>query len=224
VSAGITAADAGEHINMQLAYGLGHANILNEFDISDMAMAVNLGHIDRQATNLLYRLSQTVLQEADPETIMAELAPAMERILSGSPTLSIDPFAFSMTEGSVSGTLAVAVDATALPTGQLADLQNIGSAMTALNADLNLRASKPLAQRIAALIMANQAGELPGPDGEPLPPDQVEAMMSAQSVQVMGLLAAQGLVVDDGDAYTTSVTLTNGAATVNGQPLPPFGL
>jgi uncharacterized protein YdgA (DUF945 family) len=48
-------------------------------------------------------------------------------------------------------------------------------------------------------------------------------MAEAQSGLILAMLVGQGVLVEDGDSYRSALKLTNGALTLNGNPLP-FGL
>jgi uncharacterized protein YdgA (DUF945 family) len=48
-------------------------------------------------------------------------------------------------------------------------------------------------------------------------------MAEAQSGLMLAMLVGQGVLVEDGDGYRTSLDYTDGALTLNGSPLP-FGL
>jgi uncharacterized protein YdgA (DUF945 family) len=124
-----------------------------------------------------------------------------------------------MSEGNLNGRLTVTLDRDALPTGRLTDLQDLGTAMAALSADLELTASKRLAERLAALVIANRLALVPGPNGEPMSPEDIETMAATQAGIMLIGLTAQGILVDEGDSYSTSIQFTNGQPTANGQPL-----
>ena len=87
-----------------------------------------------------------------------------------------------------------------------------------VNADANVRVSKALAAKLAKLAAQMQIGN----DGT-VPPDQLEYMAEAQSGLMLTMLVGQGVLLDDGDGYRSSLQFADGALTLNGKPLP-FGL
>ena len=58
---------------------------------------------------------------------------------------------------------------------------------------------------------------------ESIPPDQLDYMAEAQSGFMLTILVGQGMLIEDGDNYRSSLDYTDGALTLNGGPLP-FGL
>jgi uncharacterized protein YdgA (DUF945 family) len=219
----MAASPDGDLLAMQAVYRIGAITIPGQFELTDLALGLNLSNIDMEAANELYRLSSTLSQTVDPAAVTAMLMPVAERVLANDPVMSIEPIEFSMSEGDASGSVTVTFNSAAMATGQLTDLEDPAVAMAAINGDIDLTASKALAHRIAAMVLAAQTaalGPLPGPDGEPLSPAEINAMMEAQAPIVFLGLAAQGMLVDSGDTYTTSIRLENGQLTANGQPMP----
>lgn len=220
----VAESDSDELVDFEAVYRIGHISVPGTFEVSDVALGLHFDHIDADALNEFYRNSST-FQNPDPEAVLAAVMPIAESILASDPVISIEPFAFAMPEGNFDGSVTVSFNSAALPTGRLTDLQNPAIAMSAVNANVALSASKPLAHRLAAMILAMQtaaAGPLPGPDGEPLSQAELTAMMEAQAPALFLGLTDQGVLADDGTDYTTAIRLENGALTANGQPLP-FG-
>jgi uncharacterized protein YdgA (DUF945 family) len=54
----------------------------------------------------------------------------------------------------------------------------------------------------------------------PVPPEQLAAQAEAQASLVLLLISSQGLIVDQGDTWTTTFSLENGVPTANGRPIP----
>ena len=87
-----------------------------------------------------------------------------------------------------------------------------------VNAKAEVRLSKPLAAELATLAARVQLG------GDPsIPPDQLDYMAEAQSGLMLTMLTGQGVLIEEGDSYVSSIDYTDGAATLNGNVLP-FGL
>jgi uncharacterized protein YdgA (DUF945 family) len=61
---------------------------------------------------------------------------------------------------------------------------------------------------------------MPNPDGSLPTPAEIEMQQQAQLSFVLLALTAQGMLVDTGETYTTSIRLENGEATANGQLIP----
>jgi uncharacterized protein YdgA (DUF945 family) len=91
-------------------------------------------------------------------------------------------------------------------------------ALGLFNAKADLRVSRVLAAQLAAFSARMQLG------GDPsIPPDQLEYMAEAQSGLMLTMLVGQGVLVEDGDHYRSAIDYTDGALTLNGNPVP-FGL
>jgi uncharacterized protein YdgA (DUF945 family) len=210
---------AGANTELKIVYGLGSLTVPGQISMTDFALGLNLMHIDNSAVLALQNVMKSVQPGANEAQLMAAMAPVLGQIVKGSPTLSIDPMRFSMPEGKFEGHLSVAVNGDLLPSDSAATLQNPMAIVSALTAECELKASKGLIGRIAGLVMQNDMPPTT-PAGEPIPPDQRAAMASAQVDQVLVALSAQGILVDNGDSYSTMLKFANGQATANGQPVP----
>jgi hypothetical protein len=87
-----------------------------------------------------------------------------------------------------------------------------------VNADAEVRLSKLLAADLATLSARLQLGA-----DESVPPDQLEYMAEAQSGLILTMLVGQGVLIEDGEGYRSSVEFRDGTITLNGNALP-FGL
>jgi uncharacterized protein YdgA (DUF945 family) len=160
---------------------------------------------------------------ADQTALVETVMPLLEQIVAGSPELTLDPMQFSLPEGTFSGRVHIGLDSSALPTGSINDLMNPAVALAAVNADADLTATKTLVHMIAGLVVGQDVPPMNGLDGQPLPPEQVAAMIDAQVAQSLVMLTTFGIVSDSGANYSCSVRLADGALTANGQPVPlPF--
>lgn len=219
IAATVTANDDEAYLDMDLVYELAALDTRG-FELGDLALGVRLGHIDAEAANGLQNLAQAVPDTTDAEALRAYMLPLGDRILAGQPTLTLEPVHFTTPDGELDGRLSVAIDSAALPGGTIDDLQNPDVLRQALSADLELTASRPLAEWLAGLVMLQQLAPPPGQAGPDMTPEQRRQMAGVQGSLVLGALAAQGLLLDDGDAYSTMISLSDGALTANGQPLP----
>ena len=160
---------------------------------------------------------------ADTSALVAEILPQFDRIVAGSPELTIDPLQFALADGDFDGRLHIGIDGSALPSGSVNDFMNPAVARQALTASADLRASKSLVEMLARLVAVQSMPAMTGPDGEPLPPDQLLAMVDARVAQQIGQLTAFGLIRDDGEDLSCTMSLEGGELTANGQPVPlPF--
>jgi uncharacterized protein YdgA (DUF945 family) len=65
------------------------------------------------------------------------------------------------------------------------------------------------------------ADQLPqtSPAGQPIDPDQLANMAAGQATLMLGMLSAQGIVVDTGDSFRARLEFRDGQLLANGQPL-----
>ena len=85
------------------------------------------------------------------------------------------------------------------------------------NAELNM--SKTLAGELATLAARLQIAQT----DPTIPPEQLDYMAEGQSGLMLTMLVGQGVLLEDGDGYRSSLQFADGALTLNGKPLP-FGL
>jgi len=210
------------HFDTEVIYRLGRMAIGGAFEISDAALGLRASHLDIGAVNEIIEAASS-MQMSNAATMVERLMPQIDRIAAGSPELTIDPLRFSVAEGSFNGRLHLRLDGTALPTGSLNDFRNLGLALRSIDADAEITAAKPLVERFARLVAAQDMPAMSGPDGGPLPPEQVAAMVDAEVAQTLGVLTTFGLLRVSGNDFSSAVALKDGALTANGQPVPlPF--
>jgi uncharacterized protein YdgA (DUF945 family) len=116
------------------------------------------------------------------------------------------------------GRIEITTNPDRLPKAGTLTLDNPLLLVSLVNTDANVRVSKALATKLARLAAQMQIGN----DGT-VPPDQLEYMAEAQSGLLLTMLVGQGVLLEDGDGYRSSLQFADGALTLNGNPLP-FGL
>jgi uncharacterized protein YdgA (DUF945 family) len=149
---------------------------------------------------------------------LVALGPHLERALQAAPSLTLDPIRFRYDDEPFDGRVEITTNTPQLPAAGTLSFDNPLFILGLLNVDANLQVSKALAAELATLSAKMQLGSDPS-----IPLDQLDYMAEAQSGLMLTMLIGQGVLVEDGDGYRTSVQLTNGAVTLNGNPLP-FGL
>ena len=210
------------HFDAEVIYRIGRMAFAEAFEISDAALGLRLGHLESDAVNGIVEAASS-MQMTDPTAMVASVMPLIDRIVAGSPELTIDPLQFTLAEGDFNGRLHLGLNGSALPTGSINDFMNPAVAIQAITADAEITAAKPLVEMIAKFVTTQNMPAMTGPDGGPLPPEQLAAMVDAQVAQSLGMLAALGLLRDSGNDYTCTVAFQDGALTANGQPVPlPF--
>jgi uncharacterized protein YdgA (DUF945 family) len=212
----VTEHEGGAHIDMHAALGADGLSVIDTFSLSNAAFGIGLRHFDAVAVYELQSLAKSMSPGADEAQVIALMMPIFDRIVAGDPALSLEPIRFSMPDGEFDGRLDLMLDSSVLPTGSVADLEDSQVAMQAIAANLELNCSKQLARDLMTLSLSQQMSAQMGPDAPPLPPEQVEAMVDGQ----LAALVAQGMLTDDGDSYSTTITFADGVATINGTALP----
>ena len=212
--------DAGTYIDVQAFYRLGKFDAAGLFSIGDFDLSIDLNHLEAEAAAVLYELYREQISLPPFEQDLSVLEAPLARLLAGEPTLTINPLHFAMAGGEFNATANVSLDNDALPTGGMRDFQDLMVLQQGLVMDLDMTASKRLVEYLGGMLMEQQLAFVTGPDGQPMPLDQIQAMASAQLNLMLTGLAAQGLLVDEGDSYSMAFQLNNGTATANGQPIP----
>jgi uncharacterized protein YdgA (DUF945 family) len=138
--------------------------------------------------------------------------------LQAAPRLTLEPIRFRYDNEPFDGRVEVTTNTSQLPAAGTLSFDNPLFILGLLNVTANMQLSKPLAAELATLSARMQLGSDPS-----IPLDQLDYMAEAQSGLMLTMLIGQGVLVEDGEGYRTAFALSNGAVTLNGNPLP-FGL
>ena len=130
----------------------------------------------------------------------------------------LDPLRFRYGGEPFDGRVEVTTNPERLPPAGTLSLDNPLMMLGLVDTKADVRLSKTLAGQLATLGARMQLGSDPT-----IPPDQLDYMAEAQSGLMLTMLVGQGVLIEDGDGYRTSVDYTDGTMTLNGNPLP-FGL
>jgi uncharacterized protein YdgA (DUF945 family) len=205
-------------LEMRMNYDLDSMRI-EESEVTAATIGMAMRNVDVAALEAYGAAARDAASAgADPATIMASLGPQLERALQAEPRLTLEPIRFRLDDEPFEGRIELSTNAARLPPAGTLDLGNPLLVLGLMNTDAEMRASKALAQKLATLAARLQLGS----DGG-VPPEQLDYMAEAQSGLLLTMLVGQGVLVDDGDGYRSSLRFTNGALTLNGNPLP-FGL
>jgi uncharacterized protein YdgA (DUF945 family) len=208
---------SGELLEMRVDYGL-DALRLEDNEIAAGALGVTVRNVDVAALEAYSAAAAEAASSGDPTTILVALGPHLERALQAAPSLTLDPIRFRYDDEPFDGRVDITTNTPQLPAAGTLSFDNPLFILGLLNVDASLQVSKALAAELATLSAKMQLGSDPS-----IPLDQLDYMAEAQSGLMLTMLIGQGVLVEDGDGYRTSVQLTNGAVTLNGNPLP-FGL
>jgi len=209
---------AGELVEMRVKYDVDSVRV-EDNELTGGALAFTVRNLDAAAVEAYSAAAgDAAAAGADATTIAAALGPHLERALKAGPSLTVDPIRFRYGGEPFEGRVEVTTNPERLPAAGTLSLENPLLLLGLVNTKADLRLSKILAGELATLGARLQLGADPT-----VPPDQLEYMAEAQSGLMLTMLVGQGVLVEDGDSYRTSLDYANGALTLNGNALP-FGL
>jgi len=223
LSGKLTRDEADDRLTIAGRYAAASIAAGEDFKIDDAEIVLTLADIDGAAARDYYVIMQE-MRAADPPAnqaaLLDTLTPVLDRIAAAGPSLILDPLRFSMPEGRFEAAVTATLDTSGLPPGQAVDLRNIAVLFGAVSIAADATVAKPLARRLAVAAMQAQLAA----SDESAAPGQNEGMAEARAGFVLVGLVGQGLLEDAGDSYSTSIEFRDGALTVNGAPMPLFGL
>ena len=204
--------DSGELLDVQVDYDLESVRV-EDSALTGAKLAMAIRNLDVAALEAYSAAASNLAgTTTNPEEIVAELAPQLDRALRAGPSLAIDPLRFRFDDEPFEGRITVTTNPANLPPAGALNLDNPLLVLGLIDTDAEVRLSKPLALQFATLAAQQQLGA-------DVPPDQREYMAEAQSGLILTMLIGQGMLVEDGNDYRSAFKLTNGALTVNGNPV-----
>ena len=209
---------AGELFEMHVTYDVDSVRLEGNEGTAG-AVAVTVRNLDVAAVEAYgAAASDAAAAGVDPASIAASLGPHLERALRRSPSLTLDPIRFRYDGEPFDGRVELTTNTARLPDAGTFSLDNPLLLAGLVNAKADVRVSKALAAELATLAARLQLG------GDPsIPPDQLDYMAEAQSGLMLTMLVGQGVLIEEGDVYVSSIDYADGTATLNGNALP-FGL
>lgn len=208
---------ANELLEMRATYDLESARI-DDNEVTAGVIGIAVHNVDAAAIEAYGALAADAATAGDAAAIAAALGPHVERALKAGPSLTLDPIRFRYDGEPFDGRIEVAANPAKLPPAGTLSLDNPLLLLGLVDTNAELRVSRVLAGQLATLGARMQLA------GDPtIPPDQLEYMAEAQSGLMLTMLVGQGVLLEDGDGYRTSIAFSDGALTLNGNPLP-FGL
>jgi uncharacterized protein YdgA (DUF945 family) len=207
-------------LDMQVTYGLDRLHVAeNEVTGATLGLAVHNFDVEtfQHYTATMRQLAASPTP-ADPQSAIAGLRADVQRALAAGPSLVLDPLRFAFDGEPFEGRVELVTDPAKLPPGGVTDLDP-SVILRVVNGNADVKLSKALARRLVALAAEMQFR------GDPrMPPEQMKYMAEAQAGLMLVQLVNQSFLVEDGDVYRAALKYTDGAMTLNGNPLPFFGL
>jgi len=213
------AIDAAEELlEMRINYELESLRV-EDSELTAAAIELTVRNLDVAAVEAYSAAAaDAAASGADPATIAAALGPQLERALKAAPSVTLDPIRFRYGGEPFEGRVEITTNPNRLPPAGTLSLESPLMLLSVVDTKADLRMSKALAGELATLAARMQLSSDPT-----ISPDQLEYMAEAQSGLALTMLVGQGILVEDGDGYRTSLVYADGALTLNGNPLP-FGL
>jgi uncharacterized protein YdgA (DUF945 family) len=209
---------AGELLEMRVNYDVDSVR-LEENELTAGSLVLMIRNLDVAAVEAYgAAASDAAAAGADPATLAASLGPHLERAIKAGPSLTLDPFRFRYDGEPFDGRIEVNTNPARLPPAGTLSLDNPLMMLGVVNTKADVRLSKTLAGQLATLGARMQLGA-----DATIPPEQLDYLAEAQSGLMLTMLVGQGVLIEDGDVYRASLDFTDGALTLNGNPLP-FGL
>jgi uncharacterized protein YdgA (DUF945 family) len=206
---------AGELLQMRINYDLDSLRV-EDAELTAAALALTVRNLDVAAVEAYSAAAaDAAVSGADASAIAAAIGPHLERALKAGPSLTFDPIRFRYGGEPFDGRVEVTTNPDRLPPAGTLSLENPLMLLGLVNTKADLRLSKALAGELATLAARMQLGTDPT-----IPPDQLDYLAEAQSGLALSMLVGQGILVEDGDGYRSSLDYTDGAMTLNGNPLP----
>jgi uncharacterized protein YdgA (DUF945 family) len=208
---------AGELLEMRVTYDVDTLRV-EDNEVTAASVGVAVRNLDVAAVEAYSAAATDAAAGADAATLAASLGPLLERALKAGPSLTLDPLRFRYDGEPFEGRIEITTRPEQLPPAGTLRLDNPLMLLGLIDTKADLRLSKTLAGQLATLAARVQLS------GDPtIPPDQLDYMAEAQSGLMLTLLVGQGVLIEDGEGYRTSVEFTDGSLTLNGN-LMPFGL
>ena len=152
-------------------------------------------------------------REPMPQRSRQRSARYLERALKAGPSLTLDPIRFRYGGEPFDGRIEVTTNPERLPPAGTLSLDNPLMMLGLVDTKADVRLSKTLAGQLATLGARMQLGSDPT-----IPPDQLDYMAEAQSGLMLTMLVGQGVLIEDGEGYRTSVDYTDGTHDAERQP------
>lgn len=190
------------------------------FDMSleDVKVVFEFERISLAFWDSYTRKAQELSESGDMAAIGNEMfGIMMTELLPAGPSLSIPELRFTTQDGSMNLTADFDVSPDA---AQSADPMSI---IQHISLQLDATADKPLALSLSEQSTLKELQAEQFENGEMVDDEALETQAKDMAEMKLNMLVVQGLLVEDRDRYKTSFSFKDGAATLNGQPMPlPF--
>lgn len=207
--------DSGELISGSVIYAADSFVAGQEFSLANAEISAVVTNLSIDALETYYE-TMLSLDPNDPLAALGALQTIGSQLFERNPTFALSPVRFEYNGEPFTAHIEVRTSDAAQ--GSI-DFMNPMMLASLLEVSADATASKTLAAELASMIVQGQLAAAFA--GEELPPGQDIAQIAQQQAEVMlTTFVGQGLIVEVGDNYTTTIEYANGEITVNGTPLP----
>ena len=216
ISADADVDDAGELMRASLSYKADSVEAEPEIVVTNAELTIGIENFAVAALNA-YNEALATLDPNDPFAALGFVRELGAQLLERDPSIEIAPLRFEYLGEPFNANIELR---TAPGAGQGGiDLANPMLLAGLFEVSADAVVSKTLAQEIATMVVEGQLSAALA--DQELPPGESIAQMAAQQAEVMlATFAAQGLILETGDTYTTNIEYAGGEITINGTPLP----
>ena len=110
-----------------------------------------------------------------------------------------------------------------MPKDKAANLSNPFALLGAVQLDANVKLSKVLAQKWAALSTRKKLAAANVQSETPMTDEELNTQAKSQADMQLNMMTIQKVLLDDGESYSTKLIFKGGELLVNDQPMPlPF--
>ena len=215
--------EAGDKISMEADYFVGDISGIPEMAWSDLRFNLGLSEISLEAMYAYVEITRNMgfVSQDNAGAFLAEMQAIVFQVLSGSPSLSVDPFAFSVNGEPFVAQLRVDFDGAALPPGSTLDMLvgNPALWMSALSGKSHVETSEAMANLIAGNFVKARLSTSLGPESEVSVAD-IASLASAQSRMMIDNFVQQGMIKRSGGTLSSDISYHNGELIVNDTPFP----
>ena len=151
---------------------------------------------------------------AQEQQVREDLLAMIPLFFASKPQLMFEQLRFSLPEGKFQGDVQLSLDTIDIK-GASFDDRRFWQQHAVVTAQAS--ADKPLAQRLARLMLEQQLANNPG---VPLSDEELQQTLDQQAPMMLSMLEQQGLLKDDGEHYQLDFKMHDGQRILNGQALP----
>lgn len=196
----------------------------NGYKVEDAEFAFAYVNIAKSVFETYMEATDFILSADSEEEINAELGkrfePVLKEALTYDPKFELESVAFKSDDGSLKASGSIGIDSSLV--GPDVDFENPYVLIPAVNILADVEMSESLVKTLLRQRVRSEMAA--GLEDGSVDEEQVTQMVDMQIGMMAGPLEQQGYIERDGDNYSVVFSFENGAAAVNGVPIPIPGL